>query len=59
MEITNKLTKMDQETKTTLSGEIWRLKRIRPDYDFDLKFSVLVLAKAYNREIKNVTIMPE
>ena len=44
--------KIDQENKTTLSGEIWRLKRIRPDYDFDLKFSVLVLAKAYNRESK-------
>ena len=44
--------KIDQENKTTLSGEIWRLKRIRPDYDFDLKFSVSVLAKAYNRESK-------
>ena len=44
--------KMDQETKTKLSGEILRLKRIRPDYDFDLKFSVLVLPKAYNRETK-------
>ena len=43
---------VEKETATALSGEIWRLKRIDPDYDYDLRFSVLMLAKAYNRETK-------
>ena len=41
-----------QETATTLSAEIWRLKKINPNYEYDLKFSIAMLAKAYNKEAK-------
>ena len=43
---------LGKEHETTLSSEIWRLKRIKPDYEYDLKFSFLMLSKAYTREAK-------
>ena len=43
---------VEKETATTLSAEIWRLKKINPNYEYDLKFSIAMLAKAYNKEAK-------
>ena len=43
---------VEKETATTLSAEIWRLKKINPNYEYDFKFSIAMLAKAYNKEAK-------
>ena len=32
---------VEKETATTLSAEIWRLKKINPNYEYDLKFSIV------------------
>ena len=40
------------ETATTLSSEIWRLKRLHPNFDYNVKWSIQKLARAYTRESK-------
>ena len=41
------------ETATTLSSEIWRLKRLHPNFDYNIKWSIQKLARAYTRESKH------
>ena len=48
--------KPDKESETTLSTEIWRLKRMNLNYDYDLKWSIKRLSRAYTRETKHCNL---
>ena len=40
----------DKSHQSTLATEIWRLKNINPNYNYDLKWSIATLARSYRAE---------